>query len=147
LGGKVAMARADLLSTREPEQALNIFLAIQKSKAMPAKSRGEAFMKAAQLHVAQGRHREALPYFEQVYLLFNRFPEMVAAAYYERGEALEKLNMKDKAREVYSELATRDDLKSYKPAELGLARAEALGGVIEPKEPEGGIIPLQPVTR
>ncbi len=147
LGGKVAMARADLLATREPEQALNIFLAIQKSKAMPAKSRGEAFMKAARLHASQGRYREALPYFEQVYLLFNRFPAMVAEAYYERGEALEKLNMKDKAREVYSELATREDLKSYKPAELGLQRAEALGGVIEPKEPEGGLIPTTPVTR
>jgi tetratricopeptide (TPR) repeat protein len=147
LGGKVAMARAGLLATRDPERAMHIFLAIQKSKAMPAKSRGEAFMSAARLHVSQGRHREALPYYEQVYLLFNRFPEMVASAYYERGEALEKLNMKDKAREVYSELATRDDLKSYKPSELGQQRAEALGGVIEPKEPEGGLIPPTPVTR
>lgn len=147
LGGKVAMARADLLASRDPDQSLNIFLAIQKSKAMPAKSRAEAFMKAAELHVSRQRYREALPYFEQVYLLFNRYPELVATAYYGRGQALEKLGMRDKAREVYSELANRTDLADFQSTKLGIGRAEALGGVIAPAEPEGGIIPPTPATK
>ncbi len=147
LGGKVAMARADLLASREPEQAMNIFLAIQRSKSMPARARAEAFIKAARLNVSQQKYRESLPYFEQVYLLFNRFPSLVAEAYYERGEALEKLGMPDKAREVYSELAVREDLASYDQAKLGRERAEALGGVILPKEPEGGLIPPKPAAR
>ncbi len=147
LGGKVALARADLLSTREPEQALSILLAIQKSKSMSARTRAEAFLKTARLHVSRERYRESLPYFEQVYLLFNRFPEMVAEAYLERGQALEKLNLPDKAREVYSELVSREDLHAFEASKTGRQRAEALGGVIPPSDPVGGIIPPEPVKQ
>jgi len=132
LGGKVALARANLLLNRNPDSALNILLAVQKTKSMPAAIRAEAFISAARLHAKKGRFREALPYFEQVYLLFNRFPPLVADAYFERGEALEKLGMPEKAREVYSELASREDLASFKPAQLSRERAEALGGLIPP---------------
>ena len=132
LGGKVALARAKLLTTRVPELALNLLLAVQKTKSMPAAIRAEAFISAARLHVKSSRLREALPYFEQVYLLFNRFPPLVADAYYERGEALEKLGMPEKAREVYSELVARTDLAAFKPTELARRRAIALGGIIPP---------------
>jgi tetratricopeptide (TPR) repeat protein len=141
VGGKVAMARADLLAKDKPDDALLILLAIQKSKSMPTRSRAEAFMKTAELHVAHNRYREALPYFEQVYILFNRFPELVSAAYYGRGRALEELAMPDKAREVYSELANRTDLSEFESARLGAARARSLGGIIAPTQPEGGVIP------
>ena len=132
LGGTIALARAKLLSDRAPDSALNLFLAVQKTKSMPAAIRAEAFISAARLHAKKGRLREALPYFEQVYLLFNRFPSLVADAYYERAEALEELGMPEKAREVYSELAGREDLAAYEPARLSRERAEALGGIIPP---------------
>lgn len=141
LGGKVALAKAAILSKRDAEKALDILLAIQKTKSMPASVRAESFMEAARLHYKRGNYREALPYFEQVYLLFNRFPEKVAEAYFERGGSLEKLGMPEKAREVYSELVSREDLASFEPSKLGLKRAIALGGVIKPKEPEEGVIP------
>ncbi|MEX1116702.1 MAG: tetratricopeptide repeat protein [Akkermansiaceae bacterium] len=147
LGGKVALAKAALLSKRDAAKGVDILLALQKAKSMPAAIRAEAFMDAARLHAKGGRHREALPYFEQVYLLFNRFPAMVADAYFERGEALEKLGMPEKAREVYSELVTRGDLASFERAKLGAIRARALGGVIEPSNPEGGLIPPAPAIR
>jgi tetratricopeptide (TPR) repeat protein len=141
LGGKVAMARADLLAQRNHDLALRILLAIQKSKSMPSKSRAEALLKTARLHASRQRHRDALPYFEQIYVLFNRYPDMVADAYFERGQSLEKLGMNEKAREVYSELANRPDLVSYQSAQLGIERAKSLGGVIAPHEPTGSIIP------
>jgi tetratricopeptide (TPR) repeat protein len=147
LGGKVALAKAALLGKRDAAKGLDILLALQKAKSMPAAIRAEAFMDAARLHASGGRHREALPYFEQVYLLFNRFPALVADAYFERGEALEKLGMSEKAREVYSELVTRVDLASFERARLGAIRARALGGVIEPSNPAGGLIPPPPAIR
>ena len=140
LGGRVAMARADLLVSGDPDQALAILLAIQKSKSMPNRTRAEAFMKTAELHVANKRYREALPYYEQIYILFNRFPEMVAAAYYGRGRALEELFMPEKAREVYSELANREDLAEFDVARQAATRARALGGILPPLEPAGGVI-------
>jgi len=147
LGGKVALAKAELLGKRDAGKGLDILLAIQKAKSMPAAIRAEAFMHAARLHAKGGQYREALPYFEQVYLLFNRFPALVADAYFERGEALEKLGMPEKAREVYSELVSREDLASLERAKLGAIRARALGGVIEPSNPEGGLIPPVPAIR
>ncbi len=147
LGAKVALARADLLSNSSPEKALHVLLALQKSKAMPAKTRAQALMAAARMHVSRSQFREALPYFEQIYLLYNRFPDLVADAYFERGQALEKLKMNDQAREVYSELANRADLQEMAPAKSARARAEALGGVIPPAAPEGEMIAPTSSTR
>jgi len=141
LGAKVAMAQAGLLAQRDPEKALLILLAIQRDRSMPTRSRAEALMKTAELHVSRGNYRESLPYFEQIYILFNRFPEMVAAAYYGRGMALEKLSMPEKAREVYSELANRPDLAESEATRLGTARAVALGGILPPNDPADSVIP------
>jgi hypothetical protein len=58
-----------------------------------------------------------------------------------RGQALEKLGTPELAREVYSELALREDLKTTKAAADGKARALALGGIIPRSVPEGGEIP------
>jgi hypothetical protein len=90
--------------------------------------------------------RESLPFYEQVYVLFNRYPDLVAKAYWGRGQALEKLGSPELAREVYSELASREDLKATPEASQGRARAVALGGVLEPKVPEGGEIPPAEAT-
>lgn len=144
IGGKVALARARLLESGKKDQALNLYAAIQKSKAIPSRLRAEAFLGAGHLHAQRGQPREALPYFEQVYVLFNRYPELVAKAYWGRGQALEKLGKSDQAREVYSELALRDDLKTTRESLEARQRAITLGGLIEAKVPEGGEIPPAP---
>jgi len=144
LGGRVAMAQAGLLAERDPDRALLILLAVQKDRSMPTRTRAEALMKTAELHTSRGKYRESLPYFEQIYILFNRFPEMVADAYYQRGMALEKLSMPDKAREVYSELANRPDLAEFQSTNLATARAVALGGILPPNDPADSVIPPAP---
>lgn len=147
IGGKVALARGRLLEPREKDQALNLYGAVQKSKAMPSRLRAEAFLSAASLLFKRDQFREALPYYEQLYVLFNRYPELVAKAYWGRGQALEKLGKSDEAREVYSELALRDDLKSTREAADGRQRAISLGGVIEHKavkEIEKPVVPSKP---
>ena len=141
IGGKVALARARLLEGTKKDVALSIYKAVQKSKAIPSKVRAEAFIAAASLLAQKGQAREALPYYEQVYVLFNRYPDLVAKAYWGRGQALEKLGKPQEAREVYSELALRQDLSGTPQANEGRQRAMSLGGVIEPKMPEGGEIP------
>ena len=141
LGAKVAMAQADVLSARDPEKAIHILRAIQKDRGMPTRFRAEALMQTAKLYAKRGQYRESLPYYEQIYILFNRFPDLVAAAYYGRGQALERLAMADKAREVYSELSHRPDLAGLEPAKLATARAIALGGILPPNDPEDSVIP------
>ena len=144
IGGKVALARGRLLEAGKKDQALHLYAAVQKSKAMPSKLRAEAFLAAAELQAQRGQMRDALPIYEQVYVLFNRYPELVAKAYWGRGQALEKLGKSEQAREVYSELAQRDDLKTTREAADGRKRAITLGGLILPKVPEGGETPPTP---
>ena len=144
IGGKVALARARLLEPARPEEALHFYGAVQKSKVMPSRLRAESFLGAAALQAKRGKARESLPLFEQVYVLYNRYPDLVAKAYWGRAQALEKLGNCQLAREVDSELALREDLQGTPESGLGRKRAEELGGVIEPKVPEGGEIP--PVT-
>ena len=48
--------------------------------------------------------------------------------------------MSEKAREVYSELATRPDLSSFETATLARKRATELGGVIAPLDSSVGTI-------
>ncbi len=134
VGGKVAMSKAQLLSKKMPLQALNIYLAVQRTRSMPANLRADALLAAGAIHVQTERYREALPYYEQVYLLFHRYPEKVATAYWERGRALELMGEKKKAREVYSELASREDLKDFKVTATATRRAEDLGGVLAPMD-------------
>ncbi|MFT4175907.1 MAG: tetratricopeptide repeat protein [Luteolibacter sp.] len=141
LGGRVALERARILARRQPERALDVLRALQKVRAMPAKIRAEALLEAGRVYVAMGEARQALPYFEQVYLLFNRYPERVAAAYLERGAALESLGERSKAREVYSELASREDLKHHDEARTARRRAEALGGLLIPELPVSATVP------
>lgn len=134
-GGKVALARARLLESRDKDKSLAIYSAVQKSKTLPSRLRAEAFLGTASLFVKNGQFREALPFYEQLYVLFNRYPELVAKAYWGRGQALEKLGKSEEAREVYSELALREDLKSTREAANGRQRALDLGGIVEPKPP------------
>jgi len=146
IGGKMALARARLLESSKKDEALHLFNAVQKSKAIPSRLRAEAFLASADLQAKRGQARESLPFYEQVYVLFNRYPDLVAKAYWGRGQALEKMGTPELAREVYSELALREDLKGTKEASEGKARAIALGGIIEPVIPEGGEIPPEPST-
>jgi len=146
LGGKVALAKAKLLSTRNPPKALHTLLAVQKSKVMPAAVRADALLATGFYYVSRKSPREALPYFEQVYLLFNRFPEKVATAYYQRAKALEDLGMTGKAREVYSELATRPDLAEFDSSSLARQRATSLGGVIPPLDSSVGTVKPEPAA-
>jgi tetratricopeptide (TPR) repeat protein len=144
IGGKVALARARLLEPSDADRALQVYTAVQKSKSLPSRLRAEALLGAAELQVRRNRFRESLPLFEQVYVLFNRHPELVAQAYWGRGQALEGMGSRELAREVYSELACRQDLQKTKQAADGRTRAIALGGVIQPAIPEGGEIPPKP---
>lgn len=141
VGGKVALARARLLEGARPDEALHLYGAVQKSKAMPSRLRAESFLAAAGLQANRGQWRESLPLYEQVYVLYNRYPDLVARAYWGRAQALEKLGNPELAREVVSELARREDLNATPESAWGRKRAIELGGVIQPELPEGGEIP------
>jgi hypothetical protein len=80
----------------------------------------------------EGSAKEALAYYERVYVAYGKFADLVAQAYWHRGQALESLGLAGEAREVYAELVSREDLAGF-PEAAGAARRLAGTG----DQPEG----------
>ena len=57
-----------------------------------------------------GEDEKAIAYYERVYLIYGKYPELVASAYLKRGQTLERLSLFREAYEVYQELLARENL-------------------------------------
>jgi TolA-binding protein len=88
-------------------------LEYEKILEMPTASRqlkAQTLLHLGELHVHAKEDLKATAYFERVYLSYGRYLPEVAAAYWLRAQALDRLDQPDKATEVYIELAQRPDL-------------------------------------
>ena len=59
---------------------------------------------------------------------YGKYRDLVARAYYARGQALERLKKNDAAIEVYAELVGRDELAEFGESTEARARLQSLGG-------------------
>ena len=86
-------------------------------------------------HLAKnGEYEKATAYFERVYVVYGKYRELVAKAYYRRGEILEKMGKKTAAYEVYAELGKRSDLEEFRESELGRRKTDLLKEFAPPPE-------------
>ncbi len=83
---------------------------------------------------SDGAYLKSTAYYERVYVIYGKYRDLVAKSYYRRGEALEQLDEKTKAYEVYHELAHRKDLADYREAQLGRRRMDALSAFAPTEE-------------
>jgi len=132
MAGRVALARAALLRSggREEEAAgtLEKMLAI---RGVPAAEKARGLLELGEVRMAQGKPRLAVPYFQRIYVMYGRWPDLVARAYLRSGEAFEKLADSEAARNTYRELLAREDLAGFdevRVAKERLARLESAGG-------------------
>ncbi len=84
-------------------------------------------------YAAQGDYLKATAYFERVYVVYGKYKDLVAKAYYRRGEMIEKIGDKSSAYEVYAELVARNDLAEFKEYRLGRTKADQLKEFARPK--------------
>ena len=66
----------------------------------------------ASVYKSAGEEKKALAYFERIYIGYGRYPDLVASAYWKRGQLLEKLGLPGAA-EVYTEMTNRPDLEVF----------------------------------
>lgn len=111
--GKTGEAKADLE-------------ALLESPVTRTGQKAETLFLIGEILAAEKEFEKATAYYERVYVVYGKFRELVARSYYRRGEALEELGRKTAAFEVYSELASRKDLREFRESTLGSRRAEAL---------------------
>lgn len=124
----VAVARAEagiLERAGRPKEAIARLEGIVKT--VRGRAVAEVLNDLGRLHLAAGQPKEAIPYFQRVYIAHGKWSDLVAVAYLESGKAFEQLGMKPEARRTYEELLSEKALASTPEIELAKKRLEALG--------------------
>jgi len=100
--------------------------AVLEMPAAGAETKAGALLAIGTSLAEDGKYREAIVYFERVYVAYGKFAELNARAYGQRGRALEQLGMGREALETYEELLGREELRRYEEYEAASARAAVL---------------------
>ena len=130
LVGEVMLSRAQILQANgrgaECREVLEKLLA---SEYAMGKEKAEALYLIGDTHMRDSRPELAIPYFQRLYVMYGRWRDWVAKAYYRSGEAFEKLNDEFSARRTYQELAEREDLAGFEETSKARRRLESLRGL------------------
>ncbi len=121
--GDVLLAKAELLGGDEAKLVYEDLLA---NKSLSSKYKAAALYAYGTMLADEGDDMTAIAYFERLYVAYGKYRDLVAKAYYARGQALERLKKQEEAREVYAELLGRDDLAEYEEVKEARLRMEKL---------------------
>ncbi|MDD5261122.1 MAG: tetratricopeptide repeat protein [Methylacidiphilales bacterium] len=118
---RVLQARAEIFLERgDTERALGQLeqvLKIPSARGLPAV---EALYKIGEIYLGRGDAKRAIPYFQRIYVMYGRWGDYVARAYWQSGQAFERLEMRQEAANTYRELIGNEQLKGT--AEYAQAR-------------------------
>jgi len=132
LAGTVALARSKLLAERgRTDEAATTLESMLGSRSVPRSEKARGLFDLGELRMKQGKPRLAVPYYQRIYVMYGRWPDLVAKAYLRSGEAFEKLEDTDAARKTYEELIAREDLATTPETQTARDR---LGRLAPPKE-------------
>lgn len=129
LWSQVLRARADIyLSRGHSDQAiaeLNRILEIDSAKGLPWV---QALYEIGSTHLKENEAKKAIPYFQRIYIMYRRWDDYVAKAYWESGQAFEKLSMNEEARKTYEEFVGNTHLSSQPEYTKARERLSQIGG-------------------
>jgi TolA-binding protein len=129
LFGEAMLIRAKILqASGRPADARSSLERLLASEEAIGKEKAEALYLMGELHMEESRPDLAIPYFQRLYVMYGRWRDWVAKAYYRSGEAFEKLNDELSARRTYQELSDREDLAGFEESLKARRRLDALGG-------------------
>jgi len=129
LWSQVLRSRADIYLARgDYERAireLEQILDIDSAKGLPWV---QALYEIGSIHLSQNAPKKAIPYFQRIYIMYRRWDEYVAKAYWESGQAFEKLQMGEEARNTYAEFVENTHLSERPEYGKAQERLGQLGG-------------------
>lgn len=127
--GEVLRARSELLLARGDldgaARDLERILEVPSAKGRPW---AEALYRIGEIRLRQNDPRRAIPYFQRIYVMYGRWTDVVAKAYWQSGQAFEKLNMADEARRTYEEFTSQEHLRQTPEFSKALERLQQKGG-------------------
>ncbi|MEM9283370.1 MAG: tetratricopeptide repeat protein [Verrucomicrobiota bacterium] len=141
--GAVKLKKADIYArTGQSARAREALESVLETPGVTAKTKAGALFRIGELLAEEGEHKKAIVYFERVYVVYGKFSELNAKAYWARGQSLEALDLKRQAYETYAELVSRADLSRYDEvdkAEVEVDRLKRFAPASEESgEPESG---------
>ena len=123
----VLQAEAEILLDRGDTTGavgqLETLLKLPSFRGRPAAS---ALCKIGEIHLAKGEAKKAIPYFQRIYVMYGRWPDCVARAYWLSGQAFEQLEMQNEALNTYREFVANNALKETAEYTKAKQRLEAL---------------------
>jgi len=124
---RVLRAKADIyLDQNKPELALEQLEALLAMPITRGRSAVEALYQIGSIRLSLGDAKKAIPYFQRIYVMYSRWSDYTAKAYWNSGQAFEKLNMTEEARRTYREFVSQDNLKQTAEYAKAQERLKAL---------------------
>ncbi len=124
---RVLQARAEIFLEKGDTDCalvqLEQVLKIPSARGLPAV---EALYKIGEIYLGRGDVKRAIPYFQRIYVMYGRWGDYVARAYWQSGQAFEKLEMKQEAANTYRELIGNEQLKGTAEYAQARERLDAL---------------------
>lgn len=109
-------------------EAVTDYNNVLAGRSTPRPLKPQALLGLAACMEAQGRPRQAIPYYQRVYVLYGAFREAVAQAYLRSGMAFEKLNDREAAINTYREMLAQENLAGMPETVEARRRLLQLGG-------------------
>ncbi len=127
--GTTMLAKAGLLEKTgnrgEMRRVLEVVLA---NEGVKGEQKAEALYLIGESHMAENNPKLAIPYFQRIYVMHQRWRPWVAKAYRRSGEAFELIQDQTSARRTYQELTTKPELEEFPETADAKARLDMLGG-------------------
>jgi TolA-binding protein len=89
----------------------------------------EALYRIGEIKMKQKDPKRAIPYFQRIYVMYGKWAETVARAYWQSGQAFEQLEMKTEAVNTYREFIGQEHLRSTPEYGKAQERLKQVGGV------------------
>jgi TolA-binding protein len=127
--GDVLQARSALhLERGQMDEAVRDLERILEIPAAKGRPWAEALYRIGEIRLKQNEPKKAIPYFQRIYVMYGRWTDVVAKAYWQSGQAFEQLNMKPEALKTYQEFTTQQHLSQTPEFSKALERLKEVGG-------------------
>ncbi|NJK92529.1 MAG: tetratricopeptide repeat protein [Blastochloris sp.] len=125
---QVLRAKADLyLAQGKKDEAIRELERILEVKSAKGRPWVEALYQIGEIRMGQKDPKRAIPYFQRIYVLYARWSDMVAKAYWQSGQAFEQLGMTQEALNTYKEFTGQPHLQETAEFSKALDRLKKRG--------------------
>jgi len=111
---------------KEYSAAIDTYKEVLANRTTPTALKPQALLGIGRCHEQRGEFRESIPFYQRVYVLYRAYTDAVATAYWQSGQAFERLKDRAAALRTYRELTEAEDLADRPEVEKARKRMAEL---------------------